>query len=49
MRLLDKVARCRAPLMLALERDPALQFEVTSARHYASRVAMCPLRFRSRR
>lgn len=45
MHLLDRVARCRAPLMLTLDRDPALQIEVTGASRYASRVAMCPLRF----
>jgi hypothetical protein len=45
MRLLDRVARCSAPVMLAVDRDPAQQFEVTSASHYASRVTKCPLRF----
>jgi hypothetical protein len=31
--------------MLTLDCDPALQIEVTGASRYASRVAMCPLRF----
>lgn len=45
MRLLDRVARCRAPLHLALEGDAAVPFEVTGPSHYAARVADCPLRF----
>lgn len=45
MRLLDRVARCHAPLHLALDGAAALPFEVTGASQYASRVADCPLRF----
>lgn len=45
MRLLDRVARCHAPLGLALARSPAMPFEVTGPSRYASRVASCPLRY----
>jgi len=45
MRLLDRVARHHAPLLLALEHHPAVPFEVTGPGHYAARVADCPLRF----
>ena len=45
MRLLDRVAHCRAPLLLALNRSPAVPIEVTGPSVYASRVAECPLRF----
>lgn len=45
MRLLDRVARCRAPLLLALDRSPAVPFEVTAPSRYAPQVAACPLRF----
>jgi hypothetical protein len=45
MRLLDRVARCHAPLRLALECTPTVPFEVTGPGHYASRIADCPLRF----
>jgi len=45
MRLLDRVARHHAPLLLALEHHPAVPFEVTGPGHYAARVAGCPLRF----
>jgi len=45
MRLLDRVARCHAPLRLALGHAPAVQFDVTAPSHYASRVAGCPLRY----
>jgi hypothetical protein len=44
MRLLDRVARCHAPMSLALEAYPQ-PFEVTGPGRYASRVAACPLRF----
>lgn len=45
MRLLDRVACQRAPLLLALDHRPAAPFEVTGPGQYASRVADCPLRF----
>jgi hypothetical protein len=45
MRLLDRVARCHAPLHLALDRVSAVPFEVTGPSHYAPRVADCPLRY----
>jgi len=45
MHLLDRVARCRAPLVLALDRSPTARFEVTGASRYAARLADCPLRF----
>ena len=45
MHLLDRVARCRAPWVLALDRTPAARFEVTAPSRYAARVAGCPLRF----
>jgi hypothetical protein len=45
MRLLDRVARCHAPLRLALDDDSAVPFEVTGPSHYAPRVADCPLRY----
>jgi hypothetical protein len=45
MRLLDRVARCHAPLRLALDSVSAVPFEVTGPSHYASRIADCPLRF----
>lgn len=45
MRLLDRVARCQSPLLLALNRNPAVPIEVTGPSAYASRVAECPLRF----
>ena len=45
MRLLDRVARCHAPFVLALERRPADAFEVTAPGRYASRIADCPLRY----
>lgn len=45
MRLLDRVARCHAPLLLALDRSPAVPFGVTAPSRYASQVAACPLRF----
>jgi hypothetical protein len=45
MRLLDRVACHRAPLVLDLGHRPAVPFEVTGPVQYASRVADCPLRF----
>jgi hypothetical protein len=45
MHLLDRVARCRAPLVLALDRGPAARFEVAGPSRYAARMADCPLRF----
>jgi hypothetical protein len=45
MRLLDRVASTRAPLLLALDHRPAVAFEVTGPGRYASRVTDCPLRF----
>jgi hypothetical protein len=45
MRLLDKIARCHAPLRLALDRGPEIIFEVSGPGRYASKVANCPLRF----
>jgi hypothetical protein len=45
MRLLDRVARCRALLALALEHHLSVPFEVTGPSDYAARVANCPLRF----
>jgi hypothetical protein len=45
MRLLDRIARCHAPMLLALDHSPAVPFEVTGPSVYASRVAECPLRF----
>ena len=45
MRLLDRVARCRAPFALALDHHPSAAFEVTGPSVYAARVADCPLRF----
>lgn len=45
MRLLDRVARCHAPLHVALDEVGAVPFEVTGPSHYASRVADCPLRY----
>jgi hypothetical protein len=45
MRLLDRVAGCQAPLLLALDRNPAVPLEVTGPASFASRVAECPLRF----
>ncbi len=45
MRLLDRVARCRTLLALALEHHPSAPFEVTGPSDYAARVADCPLRF----
>jgi hypothetical protein len=45
MRLLDRVARCHAPLRLALDGVSVVPFEVTAPSRYASRVADCPLRF----
>jgi hypothetical protein len=45
MRLLDRVATCQAPLLLALDQSPAVPLEVTGPAYYASRVAECPLRF----
>src|SRR3984885_10342575 len=45
MRLLDRVAHCRAPFRLALGHHPSAQFQVTGPSCYAARVADCPLRF----
>jgi hypothetical protein len=45
MRLLDRVARCQAPMLLALDHTPTVPFEVTGPSAFASRVAECPLRF----
>jgi hypothetical protein len=45
MRLLDRVARCRVPLLLGLDGNPLARFEVTGPSHLAARVAECPLRF----
>jgi hypothetical protein len=45
MHLLDRVAHCRAPWVLALDRTPVARFEVTGPSRYAARVAGCPLRF----
>ena len=45
MHLLDRIARCRAPLRLALDRSPGTPFEVTGPSRYAARMADCPLRF----
>src|SRR5450755_2726711 len=45
MRLLDRVARCHAPMLLALDHSPTVPFEVTGPASYASHVAECPLRF----
>jgi hypothetical protein len=44
MRLLDRVAHCRAPFRLALGHHPS-PFQVTGPSCYAARVADCPLRF----
>jgi hypothetical protein len=45
MRLLDRVARCHAPVQLALARAPGVQYEVTGPSRFASQVASCPLRY----
>jgi hypothetical protein len=45
MRLLDRVAHCRAPFRLALDDHPSAPFQVTGPSCYAARVADCPLRF----
>jgi hypothetical protein len=45
MRLLDRVARSRAPFALALDHHPSAPFEVTGPNSYAAQVADCPLRF----
>jgi len=45
MRLLDRIACHRAPLLLTLDHRAAVPFEVTGPRQFASRVAECPLRF----
>lgn len=45
MRLLDRVARCHEPFVLAPECAAAVPVELTGARHYAARVLECPLRF----
>jgi hypothetical protein len=45
MRLLDRVAHCRAPFRLALGHHPSAPFQVTGPSCYAARVAECPLRF----
>ncbi len=45
MRLLDRVAACRMPLRLALNRSPEVPIEVTAASAFASQIAACPLRF----
>jgi hypothetical protein len=45
MRLLDRVAGCHAPLLVALDRRPALPYEVTGPGNFAAQVASCPLRF----
>ncbi len=43
MRLLDRVARCRDSLHLAL--GAGAPFEVSAPSRYAALVAACPLRF----
>jgi hypothetical protein len=45
MRLLDRVARHHAPLMVALDRIPAAPFTVSGPSNFAAQVAGCPLRF----
>ncbi len=45
MRLLDKVARHHAPLIVALDRIPAAPFTVSGPGSFAAQVAGCPLRF----
>src|SRR5277367_4316329 len=45
MRLLDRVARYRAPFALALDHHPSASFEVTGPSGYAASVTDCPLRF----
>ena len=45
MRLLDRVAHCRTPLRLALNRDPRRVFGVTGPSDFARLVAQCPHRF----
>lgn len=45
MLLLDRVAQCRAPLVLAVDDAPARQFSVTAPSRYASLLADCPFRF----
>ncbi len=45
MRLLDHVARCNAPMLLAVDHRPAFPFEVNGPSRFASEVAACPLRY----
>jgi hypothetical protein len=45
MRLLDRVAGCHAPLLVALDRRPAVPYEVSGPGKFATQVAGCPLRF----
>ena len=45
MRLLDRVARCRSPTLLALDHGPAFPYPVTGPSDFARQVATCPLRF----
>src|SRR3984885_6953702 len=45
MRLLDRVARSHAPVLIALDARPQEPFELTGPRHYAHQVVECPLRY----
>lgn len=45
MLLLDRVAQCRAPLVLALDDRPGRQFHVTGPSRYAALLSDCPFRF----
>lgn len=45
MRLLDRVARCRVPLILPSGDDGAASLEVAGPARFAAQMAACPLRF----
>ncbi len=45
MRLLDRVAGCHAPLLVALDRRSTVPYEVSGPGKFAAQVASCPLRF----
>ena len=45
MRLLDRVARCRVPLILPSVHDGATPLEVAGPSRFAAQMAACPLRF----
>ena len=45
MRLLDRVAGCHAPLLVALDRRSTVPYEVSGPGKFAAQVAGCPLRF----